>query len=407
MDLEEIQRAIELLPPDRQRALANRIGKRLAWRAREKRVRKARFVNRRLFYKSPALLWTVVSLLAFLIAEGAIFRLGWYNKYLEPDSSAGMVESYLFWLSHSHPVKVPQVMVIGDSRIAEGFSGPIAEKAAGNRIHFWNFGIGGISPRVWYYMLRDGDPTRRRFSAIVMALDRYTDEDGWDSWSDRTIDLNFVIGRLRLIDCWDFARSMTTMESRGKVLSGCLLRGITLRRDAQELLRNYSDRLKRSKDWRNNGLTYISDYGGRDENLEGLTADFEHRTIHFPPGLSKLRHDSIQAMVMPPPAPQSGDTTRYRELWLNRIIELYKNSPTKLIFLQLPRAPILKPESAQPATWLRSAVKRPRVFALPEITFRDLERPDVFFDGLHLNRIGRGLFSEKIAEQVPPLIGIQ
>jgi len=120
---------------------------------------------------------------------------------------------------------------------------------------------------------------------------------------------------------------MTTMESRGKVLSGCLLRGITLRRDAQELLRNYSDRLKRSKDWRNNGLTYISDYGGRDENLEGLTADFEHRTIHFPPGLSKLRHDSIQAMVMPPPAPQSGDTTRYRELWLNRIIELYKNSP--------------------------------------------------------------------------------
>jgi len=201
MDLEEIQRAIELLPPDRQRALANRIGKRLAWRAREKRVRKARFVNRRLFYKSPALLWTVVSLLAFLIAEGAIFRLGWYNKYLEPDSSAGMVESYLFWLSHSHPVKVPQVMVIGDSRIAEGFSGPIAEKAAGNRIHFWNFGIGGISPRVWYYMLRDGDPTRRRFSAIVMALDRYTDEDGWDSWSDRTIDLNFVIGRLRLIDC--------------------------------------------------------------------------------------------------------------------------------------------------------------------------------------------------------------
>jgi len=52
-------------------------------------------------------------------------------------------------------------------------------------------------------------------------------------------------------------------------------------------------------------------------------------------------------------------------------------------------------------------VKRPRVFALPEITFRDLERPDVFFDGLHLNRIGRGLFSEKIAEQVPPLIGIQ
>jgi hypothetical protein len=40
-------------------------------------------------------------------------------------------------------------------------------------------------------------------------------------------------------------------------------------------------------------------------------------------------------------------------------------------------------------------------------TFRDLERPEVFFDGLHLNKIGRGIFTERIAAQIPPLIGIR
>ena len=401
MDLKEIQDAIEKLPGDQQIELAKWLRGRSP-----RRVRKESVVDRRVFFKSPALLWTVASLLAFLIAEGAIFRLGWYNKYLEPNSSAGMVESYLFWLTRSRPVRVPQVMLVGDSRIAEGFSAPVAEKAAGNRIQFWNFGIGGTTPRVWYYMLRDADPTRRRFAAIVMALDHYADEDHWDSMPNRLIDLNFVIGRLRLTDCWDFASSMKTAEYRGKALSGCLFKGITLRRDAQELLLHVSDRVKRSKDWRNNGPIYINGYGGREESLQGLSADFTHRTINYPPGLPQLGKDTIHDMVMAPPAPQRGDTTRYRELWLNRIIDMYKDSPTKLIFLELPRAPLPKPESPQPATWLHSVLARPHVSALPRSTFRDLERPEDFFDGLHLNKVGRRLFSERIAAQVPPVIGI-
>ncbi len=110
------------------------------------------------FSGAPRWSWTFISLIAFLVAEGAIFRLGWYNKYLEPESSAGMVESYLFWLKHTLPTAVPEVMVLGDSRIAEGFSSRDADRVAGNKIHFWNFGMGGTSPRIWYYVLRDADP---------------------------------------------------------------------------------------------------------------------------------------------------------------------------------------------------------------------------------------------------------
>ncbi len=238
-----------------------------------------------MFFRSPALLWTVASLLSFLLVESLVFRVGWYEKYLEPNSSAGTVETYLSWLQLFPHGKLPEVLVVGDSRIAEGFSAPAAKIAAGNRIRFWNFGIGGATPRVWYYELRDGDPTRRRFAAIVLALDQYSDQDSVDSIQDRLIDLNFVIGRLRLTDCPDFASSMASEEYRTRALSGCLLRGITLRRDAQEFLRHIRDRIRRAKDYRANGLVYVDAYGGRLEDLRGLSADFVNRTIHFPPGL--------------------------------------------------------------------------------------------------------------------------
>jgi len=297
------------------------------------------------------------------------------------------------------------VMILGDSRIAEGFSSRDANRAVGEKIDFWNFGMGGTSPRIWYYVLRDADPTRRRFRAIAIALDHYSDEDEFDSRPNRLIDLNFIIGRLRLTDCPEFAASMVSRQFKEKALAGCLFKGIPLRRDAQEFLLHYSDRVKRSKDWHNKGLFYTTDYLGREENLQGLSADFVHRTIVFPPGIDDQRRGSIQAMVMPDRAPQTGETTRYREQWLGRIIDLYKDSPTKIVFFELPRAPLPKPEYREPARFLDAAVKRPNVTALPQNTFRDLERPDVFFDGLHLNRVGRGIFSARIAETMPPLIG--
>jgi hypothetical protein len=406
-DLNEIRDAIGKLPAEQQDSLADWLRQLRAGRAREKRSLRAASTDNRVFFKSPALVWTLISLMAFLIADGAIFRLGWYNKYLEPQSSAGMVESYLFWLKHTLPAKVPEVMVLGDSRIAEGFSSRDADRAAGNKIHFWNFGMGGTSPRIWYYVLRDADPTRRRFRAIAMELDHYSDQDEFDSRPNRLIDLNFIIGRLRLTDCPDFAASMVSREFKEKALAGCLFKGIPLRRDAQEFLRNISDRIKRSKDWRDKGLFYTTDYLGREENLNGLSADFAQRTLVYPPGIDEQRRSSIEAMVMPAVAPQTGETARYRELWLGRILDLYKDSPTRIIFFEVPRAPLPRPEDHVPAAWLQSALKRPRVAALPQNTFRDLERPDAFFDGLHLNRVGRGIFSARIAETIPPLIGIQ
>lgn len=353
-----------------------------------------------MFEKDPAIYgairWTILTLCAFLLVEALIFRAGWYENYVEPQSSAGVVEDHLYWL-HTHPAgRVPEILVVGDSRVGEGLSAPQADEASGRRVHFWNFGIAGATPRSWYYELRDADPTRRRFAAIVFALDHYSDEDGDPPIMDRINDLNFVVGRLHLADCPDFAFSMASFDYRGKALAGCLLKGIPLRTDVQHFLAGPSQRIKGANQIHRFGLDYTNDYGGRETSLRGLSADLATRTIHFPPGIDDEQRTTITATVTPEPPPDTGQVTAYRQHWIGRILDFYRDSPTRVVFLQLPRAPLHIPENPVPPRFLTAALTRPRVSALPRETFEDLERPELFFDGYHLNRAGRALFSARI-----------
>ncbi len=355
----------------------------------------------------PAVVWTLATLAAFLLVEGLLFRTGWYNRWLEPNSSAGLVEGYLSWLAQRPHDSDAEVVVLGDSRIAHGLSAAGASNAAGNSLHFWNLGIAGTLPRDWYYILRDADPDHRRFAAIVLALDQYSDEDYDDVYADRIIDLNFVIARLRLSDCREFAASMKSRENRAHALMGCILKGIALRRDVRDLLATWPARFERAAAWREHGLDGVNAFTGIDRDLRGLRADWNRRILTFPTGIDAATRASIQATVMPHWPPHTGETTRYRQRWLPRIFDLYRNSPTRVILLQLPRAPLPKPESTTPPVFLNAALPRAGVLALPPATFGDLERPEFFFDGLHLNRAGRAIFSARLGKIVAALVGVR
>ena len=353
-----------------------------------------------------AALWVLLVLAAFFAADALLFRTGWYNALLEPDSSAGQLESHLYWLENARPPRAPQVLVVGDSRIAEGFSPRLANTVVEQRLYFWNFGVAGTSPRTWYYALRAADPTHRRFAAIVLALDHYSDEDGPGNLEDRLIDRNYLVMRLGLRDCLPFAWSMNSMAGRQQTLAGCLLRGIVLRTDVQALLEKPAGRVDHARDWLENGLNYTTNYGGKTESLAGLTVDWSHRTIRFPEGVSERVRAEVRSSLLPdPPSPEdAGSLARYRRRWLGGILDLYSGSSTQVIFLQLPRGPAKRPGGDVIEGYVEAASRRPGAHLFPADTFVDLERPELFADGLHLNRTGRPEFTTRIAGRVDAII---
>jgi len=344
------------------------------------------------------LLWTVIVLLLFVGTDSLLFRTGWYFDYIEPDSSAGQLESHLHWLQQN-AASEREVLVVGDSHIAEGFSVPIATEATNTHFRFWNFGIAGSTPRVWFYGIRDSDPNRNRFAAIVIALDQYADDD-FDNWADREIDLNFVIARLSPLDCFEFSRSFNMAAYQEWAFVGCLLRGVTLRNDIKAFLHGITRRRETHKDWFENGLKHTTDYAGNPESLAGMSVDFATRTIRFPADVKESQRASVTAALFGQPAPQTGATTRYRNQWLGNILDLYRNSATRIIFVQLPRTPVHLPSSEVPTRFLDSALRRPRVSAMAANSFEDLETPELFADVQHLNRRGRPEFSRRIAQFV-------
>ncbi len=267
--------------------------------------------------------------------------------------------------------------------------------------------MGGTAARVWYYTLRDADPTRRRFAAIAIALGNYSDLDAFGDSPNREIDQKYLTMRLGLSDCLDYAMSIDSMAMRVHSLATCLFRGMALRTDVQAFAADPRARIAHVEDQNKNGLGYLSGYTGMTESLEGMSVDWHSRTIHFPEGVSDARQASVRRFVLPEPLPNEGANARYRQEWLGGILDLYKDSKTRLIFLQLPRAPMMNPNAAEPRESTRfvdRAERTPRVTALPAPTFMDLERPDLFADGLHLNRAGRPIFSERLAAKTEEIL---
>jgi hypothetical protein len=85
-------------------------------------------------------------------------------------------------------------------------------------------------------------------------------------------------------------------------------------------------------------------------------------------------------------------------------MDLYKLSPTRIVLLQIPRGPAADPQERAPGRFIESVSSRARVITLPSDLFRDLERPEIFVDGLHLNREGRALFTDRLTDRMAAIL---
>lgn len=336
--------------------------------------------------------------------DAAIFRSGAYTPWLEPNSSAGVLQLTLNReRQHQAEWKEPLVLTLGDSRM--NYSPKLTnEYLEAKRYPFrvTHGGVAGTNPRVWHYLLRELDPTARRYQAIVFPVDDFDDEDTYIDYNDYPLDVNYLSLLLRWSDTFDYPRSYATRKYALEAWKACLFKGAALQPDLLAFFTAPAKRVqdvKVTRDWWPNG-SY--EYLETEDSVAGLAIDWANRTATIPDGVNR---QVIETVLLRGDAPQTGRYGEYRRRWFERIFDRYAGSPTKLVFVKLPRGPLVRPPVKTVSSSIREFASRPGVLLGDEHRYEVLERPELFRDALHMNRAGATQYGEILAEELAGLLG--
>lgn len=350
---------------------------------------------------------SLAALCALFAWDALLFRTPIYPSILEPSSSTGLFELTLRReLQYQAQRGDNLIVTLGDSRFA--YLPRIANQfAADHGYMFGNAGVAGGDARCYYYMLRDLDPRANRYRAVMLAVNDYDDEDITENNADDLRDLHFLIARLRFADAAGFALSFTSAAHRWEVVRGSIWKGFVYQRDFQAFLEHPAKRLADVDLIRGGWAEWTYNYEEDPSTLAGLEIDWDAWQVRFPPSATEVQKATVRGFLMHPAAPQTGLLAAYRREWYGRILDRYRGSRTKVIFVRLPRGPVARPDNLvkKLSSSIREFAARPGVILMDEHAFESLERPDLFKDGLHLNREGAARFSAMLAAETKRILG--
>jgi hypothetical protein len=347
----------------------------------------------------------ILALAGLFALDALLFRTALYTSILEPDSSTGTFELILRREQIAQPWYGRNLVVtLGDSRFAY-YPSVANEQKATTGFAFRHAGVAGTDARAWYYMLRDLDPTRQAYRAIVIGVDDYDDEDGAYDIGDDLATLHYVAARLRFNDVIPFALSFGDSQARWEAFRGSLLKGTVFQRDILAFLTHPAKRLADVKLTNGGYEEWTYGFVDTDRNVVGLKIDWTNFTATVPPGNDALR-DQLDRFVLYRPYPQTGKRAAFRRKWFGQLLDRYRGTPTKAVFVRLPRGPIPRPDNLvrKKSSSIREFAARPGVLLLDEHAFDSLEMPELFKDAFHLNNQGCARLSVLMAQEVGKLL---
>ena len=342
----------------------------------------------------------LLGIVAFICVDGAIFHSGLYVSILAPSSYAGRVERLTLAEKKRAPSGMKEVLVLGDSRIAEGFSATLAnELGSVAGLKFVSLGDPAASANTWYYMVREVDPTRQRYSAIIVPYGL-----GYEPDSADPLRISMTAPLLRYGDAFHFASGFQRWSGRFRAFVACILRGSAYQDDVVDFLSHPVARIMniQQADKPHSG----SEYKGRDYDLVGTSYDASTRQVTFAPKLTEAQRLAFRKSLIQPSQSDTEYSLKLQRDWIPRIMNRYSDSPTAIVLTPLPRGPFLELggfskgyESVLPT----SVIERTS-FSLPEHTFEFLEKPEYYFDAFHLNAKGRQKFTETLVSELMGLL---
>jgi hypothetical protein len=339
----------------------------------------------------------LLGLAAFICVDGVVFHTRLYTSILAPDSYAGRMAA----ITRAEKDRVSsgrkEVLVLGDSRIAEGFSAAAADKLSSvDGLKFVNLAEPASSVNIWDYMLREVDPTRHRYWAIVVPYGI-----GFEPNSADPLRISMAAPLLRYGDCFNFASAFQRWSGRFRAFTACILRGSAFQSDVVDFLEHPIERF-RSIEREPKRLQSRDVYQGRDYDIVGTSYDPKTGQVTFPSRLTEAQREAIRDSLAKPSQLETQDFLKMQRDGIQRILNRYSASPTEIVLTPVPRGPFagLPGASMTFHAAFPSVITQKAVLSLPEQTFDFLERPEYYFDGYHLNAKGRQRFTETLVTQL-------
>jgi hypothetical protein len=357
------------------------------------------------------LLVLLLSAGVFVLADNLVFRTAFYARFIPLVTTSGRLAHFVLAEENRAPSGKDEVLTTGSSKMQFALWDKVAEQAdPQGRFRMIDGAIHGASEKWTYYILKRIDPTHRRYAAIVISDSEYKvypwAEDQENDFSCAQALAPFIAPR----DWPDFAASFTDPAVRENVVYQGLFSSHGVGMDFLLSSGRITERILRG------GVTKLLTDEGPAENVAALSTapDQESlvRVVSYPAHFDIFQREDADSDFRNPDLRDAIRYTereaRFHQRWLTKIIELYKDSPTRLIFVQMPRWPVQLPKIAPLPTApdIRGLLPKQRnVVFLDENEFTFLERPKYFWDLQHLNRTGRRIFSERLGMRIREIVG--
>src|SRR5947199_8775164 len=281
--------------------------------------------------------------------------------------------------------------------MAEGFSAAVADKLSSvDGFKFVKLAEAASAVNIWDYMLREVDPARGRYWAIVIPYGI-----GFEPNSADHLRISMAAPLLRYGDCFNFASAFQRWSGRFRAFTACILRGLAFQSDLVNFLEHPIGRI-RSLQGEPKRLQSRDLYKGRNYNIVGTSYDPKTGQVTFPPRLTEAQREAIRDSLLKPSQSETQDFLRMQRDGIQRILNRYSPSSTEIVLTPVPRGPFagLPGASMTFHAAFPPILTQRAVFSLPEQTFDFLEKPEYYFDGLHLNAKGRQGFTETLVAQL-------
>src|ERR1051326_4619319 len=225
--------------------------------------------------------------------------------------------------------------------------------------------------------------------------------------NDRELDINYLTPLLGFRDLVPFLASYESWPQRIHAAESILFKGLAYQHDVQDFLARPRGRLQVARLRRETGASAIYDAVWERRSLAGMSVDWAARKVQLPAWADTRNRELAEGWLLREPHWHFEELATYRRRWLGAILDRYRGTRTKVIFLRLPRGPVVRPDlpAPDPASSIRQLAARRRALLMDEPTFDLLERPELFGDAMHLNEAGGTEFSQIAAREVGRMLG--